>query len=99
MAQLNSNQVITITRAAVLLGGFGHVLSDHDQQLVADVGLRFRKLGRDAHVTDNEWPVIEEAVGAMAAAKADAPEQVRLDTGARDTLAAMREAGFARRPS
>ena len=90
MAELTNPQVITITRAAVLLSRFGHVLSDHDQQLIVEIGRRFQRDGRATFVTGNEWPVLEEAVGAMDAVRADTDEATRLDDGARAALAAFR---------
>jgi hypothetical protein len=70
-ARLTDSQALTLTSGAVLLGRFGHLLSEHEQELVAAAGRRFRDQGRDAMVTENEWPVILEAVGAMQAARAD----------------------------
>ena len=70
-AALTDRQVLTITRAVVLLSQFGAALSDHEQELVEAVGRRFKRQGRDASVTANEWPVIEESLGAMEARRAD----------------------------
>lgn len=71
MSRLSDKQTILVTRAVVLLGGFGHVLSAHEAELVEGIGQRFKRQGRAAHITDNEWMVIESAVGGMEAVRAD----------------------------
>lgn len=64
---LTDKQVLAITSAAVLLAGACHVLSDFELELVADVSRRFLRHGREAEVTDLEWPAFDEALTAMRA--------------------------------
>lgn len=65
-------QRLALTRAAVLQGRHGHVLSDFERQLVDDCVRRLRDRGERMTLTANEWTVIEEAVGGMEASREDA---------------------------
>lgn len=65
-------QKMALIRAASLLGRFDRVLSDHEGDLTRTCVERFRDRGERMTFTDNEWRVVEEAVGAMAAARDDA---------------------------
>lgn len=64
---LTDKQVLAITSAAVLLAGACHVLSDFELELVADISRRFLRHGREAEITDLEWPAFEDALAAMRA--------------------------------
>ena len=72
MSRLSKAQSMILISGAVLLGRHGHVLSEHEQATVASAGLRFRDKGDAAFITGNEWGVIEPAVRAMQAARAEA---------------------------
>jgi hypothetical protein len=69
---LTDAQTVTIVTAVTLLGRYGQVLSEHEAAMVEAVGERFKRTGRLTYVTPNEWPVLEEAVGAMVGVKGDA---------------------------
>lgn len=84
MSLLSNIQVMTITRAVVLATQFTHVISDHELGVVMDVGGRFRRNGRAAFVTANEWPVIEMALGAMEAVRRDRAAASQTNTAAED---------------
>lgn len=70
-ARLNERQAVLVIRASTLLNGFGDVLSDHERDLCQAISERFRRDGVETSITANEWPVIEESVGAMTAARED----------------------------
>ena len=72
MAALVVEQKTRLLLAAVLIGRFGSTLSDFERDTVEQAILRWRDRGDSAVVTDREWAVIEEAVGAMEALRDDA---------------------------
>lgn len=74
-------QRLALTRAAVLLGRHGAVLSDFERQLVDDCVHRLRDQGQRMTLTANEWTVIEEAVGAMEASRDDAARNATVIVG------------------
>ena len=69
--ELTGREVVRICRAAVLMAGYSAALSEHEQSVVETVVKRFRTHGQEIHVTANEWPVIEAAIGAMEAMRHD----------------------------
>lgn len=71
MNRLTDLQVLTIIRAGVLLSSRAEILADFEVELVATVARRFLRHGREAVVTEREWPVVERAVEDMAAALRD----------------------------
>lgn len=64
-------QIARLTRAVALINAYGAVLSEHEAQLTRDCIDRLRDRGERMVLTDNEWRVIEEAVGGMEAARED----------------------------
>jgi len=68
-AVLNHAQTMRMIRAATLMQGFSAVLSDHERNVVAEAVIRFRRHGAEASVSSHEWPVIDDAVEAMEAAR------------------------------
>lgn len=69
MKRLGRQQAQLLTRAALLINGWGHHLSEHERETCQAAGDRFRKVGDAAVVSEREWPVIEDAVAAMEAAR------------------------------
>lgn len=65
-------QQVALIRAAALIGRHGECLADFERELVEECVLRFRDQGAGAVLTDNEWRVFQEAVGAMDAVAEDA---------------------------
>ena len=68
MSVLSRHQVVTMTRAAVMLPTCGEVLSDHERRMVLTVCGRFAEDHRTAFVTAAEMAVLEEVADAMARA-------------------------------
>lgn len=67
--QLSDSHVFTLIRAGILLQTRSRsVVSEFEVETLSAVAERFRAFGRSAVVTDPEWQVIEDAVGAMDAA-------------------------------
>lgn len=66
MSGLTDQQLVLLTRAAVLGVRQAHVLSDFERDLVRDVCRRFLAHRRAAPVSAAEWVVIDDAVAAMA---------------------------------
>jgi hypothetical protein len=62
---LSDSKAMVLVSAGVLLGRVAYVLSDFEQELVADACGRFKQHRRQAVVTEHEWPVIEAAIVAM----------------------------------
>lgn len=69
--RLTDEQKVALTRAAVLRGRHGAVLAAFEADLVDSCILRFRDQGDRALLTDNEWRVVQEAVGGMEAVRDD----------------------------
>lgn len=65
-------QQVALIRAAGLIGRHGECLADFERELVEECVLRFRDQGAGAAMTDNEWRVFQEALGAMDAVAEDA---------------------------
>lgn len=64
---LSKDQALVVINAGALLPfAFGE-LSDFELELVSEVSFRWMRHGREAVVTDLEWPVMERAVDAMRA--------------------------------
>lgn len=70
MARLSHDQVMRISRAAVLLESFAGVLSAFEAGLLREIGERFVAFGVEAAVSKPEWDVLDDAVAAMSRAKA-----------------------------
>ncbi|WP_374569656.1 hypothetical protein [Phenylobacterium sp.] len=66
---LNDAQVVTLSRASVLISRHCGVLSEFELETVANVGARFLRHGREAATTEAEWAVVEASVEAMAQAQ------------------------------
>lgn len=65
---LTHRRIVDIALAACLLGHYGAALSPFEAELVEEVGRRYVEHGRDAVVTELEWPVVDAAIAAMSAA-------------------------------
>ncbi len=66
---MTEHQAKIVIRAALLMGGYSDVLSDFEREVTDEVVQRFRKRGSAALITENEWRVVEESVGALAAVR------------------------------
>jgi hypothetical protein len=64
---LSKDQALKIIVAGGLMQ-FAHAeLSDFELEKIAEVNTRWMRHGREAEVTELEWPVIDQAVEAMRA--------------------------------
>lgn len=70
---LSNAQVLTITRAAVLISRHVEALSPFECETIAEIGYRYMRHGQqDTVTTAAEWDVVEAAVAAMDRAQAAA---------------------------
>lgn len=65
---LTNAQLVTMARAAVLIGSHARALSDFELETVSSLTERFLREGRLVATTPAEWSVFEAAVEAMSAA-------------------------------
>jgi len=62
---LSKEQTLKVIAAGAILQLAYAELSDFELELMSEVSLRWLRHGRDAVVTDLEWPVIDQAIEAM----------------------------------
>jgi hypothetical protein len=70
MTGLSDNQALALIRVGVLAAGHAAALSAFELALVTEVTDRYLARGRSAWITPNEWTVIEAAIDAMEALRA-----------------------------
>lgn len=70
--RLADHQVAMLGEAAVLIGGYGSLLSEFELETLAEVASRFCRCRRDADVTPAEWDAIAPAIEGMRAAHGNA---------------------------
>lgn len=64
---LTKDQAIKVIVAGGLMQFAYAELSNFELELIAEVNTRWMRHGRQAEVTDLEWPVIDQAIEAMRA--------------------------------
>lgn len=72
MAVVTIEQIRALHRAVGLIGRFGDVLAPFERETVDEAIDRLRRRGDRTVLTDSEWTVVQEAIGGMDAAQADA---------------------------
>jgi hypothetical protein len=68
VSTLTDAQVALLAEAGVLIGRHAMVLTELEQETLADVASRFGRFRRNAVVTPREWAVFGQAVAVMRAA-------------------------------
>ncbi|MDZ4370219.1 MAG: hypothetical protein U1C74_02200 [Phenylobacterium sp.] len=66
---LTDRQIVTISEGVALAGAHPDRVSEFELELIAEVGARFVRFGRDAVVTLAEWAALVPAVEGLVAAE------------------------------